>query len=411
MSTDPLSLLRESTINNKAVILLNETGDTVTNISEAKKIRFYNNAIFPRASPTNFKKIATSVDSDTYTLDTLIFLVQNAQLDNSAYFKECRARQIEHVSIVDRRKILDYLTGKVEQLPNITQNQSNDKRERGDVTLTESANKKMKVTPHKTDESVKKVKQVLLREREIMTRNSELSGTKNFTIAINLAKQLVLGKPVPVPGRPTLSAKPASQSNPSMHKFNNPNGSSSKFIPSVTPTAASIKNQKLSPKDKIPLIIVPASPTAKFTLYNIKQFLEDQIYIDPQELRESGLKKPDRVTVERKKANGQTVPYHVVDSVSQFKQNDWDRVCCVFVAGQLWQFKGWKWEKPVELFSNVKGFYPKWGSDKITSPTSEWAVSEINIHRHKRHMDKAAVSQFWDALDSYNATHKPYLNF
>jgi hypothetical protein len=24
----------------------------------------------------------------------------------------------------------------------------------------------------------------------------------------------------------------------------------------------------------------------------------------------------------------------------------------VFVAGQLWQFKGWKWEKPVELFSH-----------------------------------------------------------
>lgn len=60
------------------------------------------------------------------------------------------------------------------------------------------------------------------------------------------------------------------------------------------------------------------------------------------------------MTVERKKANGQSVPYHVVDSVATFKQSDWDRVCCVFVAGQLWQFKGWKWEKPVELFSNGK---------------------------------------------------------
>lgn len=43
-----------------------------------------------------------------------------------------------------------------------------------------------------------------------------------------------------------------------------------------------------------------------------------------------------------------------MDSVAHFKQSDWDRVCCVFVAGQLWQFKGWKWEKPVELFSNGK---------------------------------------------------------
>lgn len=77
-------------------------------------------------------------------------------------------------------------------------------------------------------------------------------------------------------------------------------------------------------------------------------------YVDSQELRDQGVKKAERVTVERKKANGQSVPYHVVDSVAQFKQSDWDRVCCVFVAGQLWQFKGWKWEKPVELFSNGK---------------------------------------------------------
>ncbi|CAO3700657.1 unnamed protein product [Rhizopus stolonifer] len=120
MSKDPLSLLRESTIHNKSVALLNASETIVTNISNAKSIKFSDDSVFPRDTPTNFKKSATSADSETYALDTLIFLVQNAQLDNSAYFKECRARQIEHVSIVDRRKILDYLTGKVNQLPNIT---------------------------------------------------------------------------------------------------------------------------------------------------------------------------------------------------------------------------------------------------------------------------------------------------
>lgn len=85
---------------------------------------------------------------------------------------------------------------------------------------------------------------------------------------------------------------------------------------------------------------MPAAPTAKFTLYNIKQFLEDQKYkkkkkydigltyfffryVDSQELRNEGLKKPERVIVERKKTNGQSVPYHVVDSIAHFKQNDW----------------------------------------------------------------------------------------
>lgn len=117
---DPLSLLREFTINNKPVVLLDANDAPVTNISDAKKIKFNQDSIFPRDTPTNFKK-TTAAENETYGLETLIFLVQNAQLDNSAYFKECHTRRIEHVSIVDRRKILDYLTGKVDQSLNVIQ--------------------------------------------------------------------------------------------------------------------------------------------------------------------------------------------------------------------------------------------------------------------------------------------------
>ena len=119
MSNDPLSLLRESTVSKKPVLLLDANNEIVDNISNAKSVKFNDDAVFPRDTPTNFKK--TNDNKETYTLETLIFLVQNAQLDNSAYFKECRTRQIEHVSIVDRRKILDYLTGKVDQSPNVLQ--------------------------------------------------------------------------------------------------------------------------------------------------------------------------------------------------------------------------------------------------------------------------------------------------
>ncbi|CAO3633497.1 unnamed protein product [Mucor hiemalis] len=321
MSTDPLTLLREFTISKRPVLLLAENNQVVDNISDAKNIK------------------------------DLDFLVQNAQLDNSAYFKEC-----------------------LDESPNVLQASTSEKRARDDAALTESSTKKPKVAPLVSNDSLLTVKQV------------------EFV-------NLVLGKEVPAAanGRPSSQKPGAPQSKPA--------------TASTPAKSAIVSKSKLSSKDRIPLIIVPAAPTAKFTLYNIKQFLEDQKYIDSQELRSDGLKKPERVTVERKKANGPAVPYHVVDSVATFKQSDWDRVCCVFVAGQLWQFKGWKWEKPVELFSNVKGFYPKWSTDKATPPASEWAVSEINIHRNKRHMDKATVSQFWDSLDSYNATHKSYLNF
>jgi parafibromin len=75
--------------------------------------------------------------------------------------------------------------------------------------MTESSTKKPKVAPLVSDDSLITVKQVESREREIMTRSSVLKGTKNFTHAINLAKQLVLGKEVPIANsRSSSSQKP-----------------------------------------------------------------------------------------------------------------------------------------------------------------------------------------------------------
>ncbi|KAI8388093.1 RNA pol II accessory factor, Cdc73 family-domain-containing protein [Radiomyces spectabilis] len=392
-SPQPLALLRDYTCQNKPITLLDENEKPVASVADAAIMAFDNHR-FPRQTATHLKKSASS--HDTYTLDTLLFLIQNATVDNSAYFKECRAHKMEHVSIVDKKKILDYLTGKIDTLPNLEEAGTPEKRARDEAAVT-TASKKAKVAPLKAHDDL--VKEVLGRERELVTRSSILRGTKNFENAAILVSKLVLNKDI-APRSSTMGkpgAAPLSSQRPTM--------------PSRSTSSSHNKAHKLSKQDKIPLIIVPAAVTAKFTLYNIKQFLENQQFVDATQMREEGLKKPDRVTIERRKPNGQIVPYHVVDSVAGFKPTDWDRVCCVFVAGQQWQFKGWKWEKPVDLFSNVKGFYPKWSSDETNSTVSKWAVTELKIHRHKRHMDKAVVSQFWDDLDSYIATHKPYLNF
>lgn len=124
-------------------------------------------------------------------------------------------------------------------------------------------------------------------------------------------------------------------------------------------------------------------------------------WIDPIELREKGLRKPEQVTVERKK-DGKTVVYHVVDNVKKFKPTDWDRVCCVIASGHEWQFDGWKYEKPSELFHRGKicksqssylqhltsltvfpvvGYYPKWKDDVITGPAAKWPVMPLDVSR------------------------------
>ncbi|ORX43559.1 CDC73-domain-containing protein [Hesseltinella vesiculosa] len=372
-----LSLLRNFTIGKNDITLLNDKGEPTNVMSDCSSIQFGDQGTFSRFTNTELKKTATDGQSDTYALDTLVFLLQHASSDNSAYFRECREQRVDHVSIVDKRKILDYLTGKVKDVPNIvTAKRPLD----DDATMSETdAIKRLKIA----QDTKERVDRIIKREHELESRSSVLQGTKSFEKLSELVKSLLFSKSSNRLGKQQQAAQPIS----SRH------------------------HNKFSSEDKIPIIIVPAAPTAKLNLFNIKEFLQNEMYLDAQEIRASGEKKPDQVTVERRRPNGQIAVYHIVDSVSGLKQTDWDRVCCVVTTGQQWQFKGWKWEKPLDVFSHVQGFYPKWSSDKVIGTAADWAVHVLNIHRDRRYMDKAAVVDFWNKLDAFNSKCKPFLNF
>lgn len=119
MATEsPLALLRECIRNNQQVELKDSENNVVRSVADANTIVLGNVAL-PRNTPTNFKK--TGGSSEFYTLDTLIFLYLNSELDNSTYIRECRDKSIDNVAIIDRRRALDYLTGKVESVPNVVE--------------------------------------------------------------------------------------------------------------------------------------------------------------------------------------------------------------------------------------------------------------------------------------------------
>ncbi|KAI8064618.1 RNA pol II accessory factor, Cdc73 family-domain-containing protein [Gongronella butleri] len=366
----PLTLLRDFTIQNKPIELLNDKNEPVEAMRECAYIKF-GDATFARGTDSTLNKGSDG----TYALDTLVFLLVHAQSDNSVYFRECREHKVDHVSIVDKRKILDYLTGKVNDIPN----QTAVKRPHEEEQKPEQEEKKAKIGQDTKDI----VNRITAREHELETRNSILQGSKAFEKLGEQVKVLLFNKS---------SRHHASQND-------------------ATTQQPSSRATKLSSEDKIPIIIVPAAPTAKLNLFNIKEFLQNEKYMDAQEIRASGEKKPEQVSVERRRANGQTAVYHVVDSVTGFKAADWDRVCCVVTTGQQWQFKGWKWEKPLDVFHNVLGFYPKWTSDKMGGTASDWNVRVLNIHRDRRYMDKAAVVDFWKKLDAFNSNRKPFLNY
>jgi hypothetical protein len=110
-----VTLLREATIHQHPIHYLDDQNQPVQTMSACTRLQFFPvQTILPRQTDTHIKK---SAQDSNYTLDTLVFLVQHAALENSAYFKECREQHVDHVSIVDKRKIMDYLTGKLDTLP------------------------------------------------------------------------------------------------------------------------------------------------------------------------------------------------------------------------------------------------------------------------------------------------------
>lgn len=72
-----------------------------------------------------------------------------------------------------------------------------------------------------------------------------------------------------------------------------------------------------------------------------------------EQKKQEGAKRDNEVLLHRQR-NGVSVPYRVVDNPAKLSPSDWDRVVAVFVMGPAWQFKGYPWENPVEIFAKGK---------------------------------------------------------
>lgn len=128
------------------------------------------------------------------------------------------------------------------------------------------------------------------------------------------------------------------------------------FNESALQTKLNMKGGKLG--EGVPIIFVPSAFQTLITIYNVKEFLEDGVYI-PTDLKVKQMKgpKPDCVTVQKKFSRDRVVTaYEVRDKPSSLKPEDWDRVVAVFVLGKEWQFKDWPYKDHVEIF-NKSRFY------------------------------------------------------
>jgi len=166
-------------------------------------------------------------------------------------------------------------------------------------------------------------------------------------------------------------------------------------------------------KNRTPIIIVPSSLTSPLTIYNALEFLESSKFVSTlekkQELTQQHLPKPSLVTFDRITTNHK-ISYEIIDNVRLLKPDDWMRVAAVFVQGEAWQFKDWKWNTPVDLLAHVKGYYIKFDDTTLPEVVKSWDVRILNLSKTKRHLDQTATVEFWNSFDEYILSKKSYLN-
>ena len=99
--------------------------------------------------------------------------------------------------------------------------------------------------------------------------------------------------------------------------------------------------------------------------------------------------------------------YKIIDNPVKLADADWNSVVAVFATGQLWQFKGWKWSDPRQLFANVLGVHLCMDDTAVDENVLQWNCKVLKINRSKRHSDAIAMNQFWGLVDSFVKLHRP----
>ena len=105
-----------------------------------------------------------------------------------------------------------------------------------------------------------------------------------------------------------------------------------------------------------------------------------------------------------------TQHFQVIDNPARLALPDWTRVLAVFTIGAAWQFKGWKWDTPVDLFQHLLGFHLHYDQDSAkvaASPVGTWNVMRLAVSQSKRHLDATTVRQFWERVEQFLVTKRP----
>nr|XP_060499194.1 parafibromin [Panthera onca] len=434
---DVLSVLRQYNIQKKEIVV---KGDEV----------IFGEFSWPKNVKTNYVVWGTGKEGqprEYYTLDSILFLLNNVHLSHPVYVRRAATENIPVVRRPDRKDLLGYLNGEASTSASI------DRSAPLEIGLQRSTQVK-----RAADEVLAEAKKPRIEDEECVRLDKErlaarLEGHKEGIvqteqIRINMYLLIFLQDP-------TLRTKqpiPAAYNRYDQERFKGKeetegfkidtmgtyHGMTLKSVtegasarktqtPAAQPVPRPVSQARPPPNQKkgsrTPIIIIPAATTSLITMLNAKDLLQDLKFVPSDEKKKQGCQRENETLIQRRKDQMQpggtaisvTVPYRVVDQPLKLMPQDWDRVVAVFVQGPAWQFKGWPWllpdGSPVDIFAKIKAFHLKYDEVRLDPNVQKWDVTVLELSYHKRHLDRPVFLRFWETLDRYMVKHKSHLRF
>lgn len=382
---DPLSALRDFTVRGEL--------DKIVRVGD--EFRFGSDYTFPCSVETAYR----SKQGNLYTLETLLYYVRNHHVKHTEYLQNARTQRIPTVTLPDRKPLLEYLQGKVAsndaielfvpQNPKFPDSVTGDVEEYRpeDPTLIgiraasdedEDENARIKASENVDYMSMIRSLERPLKDREALLecRNRDFYSVLVASTRREEERQRMESHQ----RKDGLVAKSrlmgAEERGLGFWKDGDELGFDSTPKPKMH-----LKGSKIG--EGVPIILVPSASQTLITVYNVKEFLEDGVFI-PSDVKVKQMKgpKPDCVTVQKKFSRDRVVTaYEVRDKPSALKAEDWERVVAVFVLGKEWQFKDWPFKDHVEIFNKIIGFYMRFEDDSIESAKNvkQWNVKIISV--------------------------------
>ncbi|KAA8548656.1 hypothetical protein F0562_000340 [Nyssa sinensis] len=391
---DPLSALRDFSIRNEL--------DKIVRVGD--DFRFSNDYAFPCSVATAYR----SKQGNLYTLETLVHYIKNHHLKHTDYIQNARTQKIPVVTLPDRKPLLDYLQGKVSSTDAIEfvapQNpifsaavDEYRPEDPGLITADTEFDVNQDSTALVSENYMSMLRAI---ERPLKDRESMLECRHRdfYNVLVVATKRDDERQRIESQQRKDGLVAKNRLMRADERGYGNELGFDATPKPNMHLTGSKIG-------EGVPIILLPSASQTLITIYNVKDFLEDGLFVPTDvKMKETKGPKPDCITVQKKLNRDRVATaYEVRDKPLALKPEDWDRVVAVFVLGKEWQFKDWPFKDHVEIFNKIIGFYMRFEDDSLESAKNvkQWNVKIISISKNKRHQDRAAALEVWDRLEEF----------